>query len=111
MTQLWRRYPGRLAHLEGFDRPIEHPSGTRIGTRWLAQCGRPLNLWWNEDGADRGPSADVVAWEDLVAEEPRGWCLRCRYWALQAALVELPEFGWFVDAIVRGARVVLEVPS
>jgi hypothetical protein len=89
----WRRYPGRLAHLEGDPMPLME-NGARAGTLWRARCGRELRLWWNE----RPWQSDYVDVDELREENPRGWCLRCAYWAARDALCIV---GWDFDLFVR----------
>lgn len=97
----WMRYSDRLAHLVHDDaKPIteqrrDEDRPRRVGTRWRTHCGRELLLWF-EDG--RNPSAWWLPPEELVAENPRGWCLRCAYWAARDALI-VP--GWSFDDFVR----------
>lgn len=90
---MWRRYPGRLAHLEGDASPIVE-FGVRVGTTWRSRCGRELRLWW--DG--RPWMTEVVDYDELRAESPRGWCLRCAYWAARDALCVV---GWDYDLFTR----------
>lgn len=96
---MWRRYPGRLAHLEvGVAQPLIE-SGQRVGTRWMAHCGRWLFLFWDE----RPWQANFVDVDDLRDEEPRGWCLRCAYWAARDAMcVEGWDFALFVREVYAG---------
>jgi len=89
---MWRRYPGRLAHLEGDSYQIVE-GGIRVGTRWTARCGRELRLFWE----DRPWQTDVVDVDELRDEDPRGWCLRCAYWAARDALCVV---GWDFDLFV-----------
>lgn len=92
----WMRYPGRLAHLtrDGSAKPIAEAS-TNVGTIWRTYCGRELRVFWNE----RPWQAEWVNPVDLRAENPRGWCLRCAFWAALDALI-LPTWS-FSDFVAR----------
>ena len=91
---MWRRYPGRLAHLESDHSQPLMEQGVRVGTVWTARCGRLLRLWWD----DRPWQAEGVDSDELREEHPRGWCLRCAYWAARDALCVV---GWGYDLFVR----------
>jgi hypothetical protein len=95
----WMRYPGRLAHLTTRSDAIVE-AGAQVGVVWGTACGRSLRVFWDPG---RTWQADWISPVDLRAETPRGWCLKCAYWAALDALV-LEDYGYeaFKDAIAQG---------
>lgn len=98
----WMRYPGRLAHCTADSEEILNVPGTqRVGTRWSAHCGRSLALFWDERFHSNAQWVDPL---ELRLEEPRGWCLRCAYWAaLESLILPFRSYSAFVDLVYRGA--------
>lgn len=116
----WLRYPGNLAHhvsghAQGVDGRRNHDEFrgpiTTIGVRVQTSCGRELNVWFPDAGG-RAPSAERVDPLELRAERPRGFCLRCAYWAaLDALVLSDRSLGRFADAIESGALPSIDVAA
>lgn len=106
----WMRYPGNLAHHVARAKGVEGRKNgdqyrgvvTMIGRVWTTNCNRELYQWFESAGS-RNPAADWVLPEDLRAERPRGFCLRCMFSvAIDAMVVDHRSLTRFAEAIESG---------